>query len=225
VKDNNRCILFFVRAPVGGQVKTRLAADIGGERAVALYRCFGRDLIGTLDAVDAALVCCFHPPERRDVCAAWLGSQRVFQPQQGQDLGQRMAHALHQAFQEGRSKVLLIGSDSPDLPVEFLDRAFAALDEDEAVIGPSSDGGYYLIGFTAQGFLPAAFVDVRWGTGDVFERTIGTLRHSGRRTFLLPRWHDVDSQSDLRELICRNAMTAFRRSKTFAFARQCGWTD
>jgi len=222
--QSSQCILFFVKAPAHGAVKTRLGARIGGQRAAELYQCFGRDLLRTLTTLAVPLVCCFHPSEAGAACAEWLGEHLVYRPQRGDDLGQRMARAFRQAFDEGFSRVLLIGSDSPDLPLGLFERAFVALDTHEAVIGPSSDGGYYLIGFTAQGFLPAVFENVQWSTADVFRRTMNILQRHRRRTCVLPQWHDVDTWSDLEDLLGRNAATDFRNSTTFAFARRCGWT-
>jgi len=223
--ESSQCILFFVKAPVNGQVKTRLAARTGGERAVELYKCFGHDLLCTLDTLNAPLVCCFQPSEARDACADWLGGHLVYRPQRGGELGQRMAHAFREAFDEGVSRVLLIGSDSPDVPVALLEQAFVALRTHEAVIGPSSDGGYYLIGFTARGFLPAVFENIEWSTDGVFRQTVDTLKRRRRRASILPQWHDVDTWSDLEDLLRRNAATDFRNSRTFALARACGWID
>jgi rSAM/selenodomain-associated transferase 1 len=221
--EKDQCVLFFVKAPVAGQVKTRLAAEIGAERAAELCRCFGLDLASRLDALGAAWVCCFHPPGAESLCAGWLGEHRRFWPQQGDDLGQRMANAFRRAFDEGFSRVLVIGSDIPDVPLDFVRRAFVELQIHSAVIGPSTDGGYYLMGFDEQHFLPEVFEDIEWSTDTVFERSLQILQQHGCGVFILPRWHDVDTHADLEALIQRGVGTAFENSQTFAFTRQCEW--
>ncbi len=84
----------------------------------------------------------------------WMGMNNEYRPQKGNDLGQRMKNAIEETFREGFDKVVLIGSDCPDLPYEFYDRAMKLIDKSGAVIGPSSDGGYYLIGFSKSDFPP-----------------------------------------------------------------------
>jgi hypothetical protein len=221
--DNDQCVLFFVKAPVAGRVKTRLAAEIGADSAAELYRCFGLDLASKLDALDTAWTCCYEPANGERICADWLGEHRRFQPQQGGDLGQRMVQAFRRSFNEGFSNVLLIGSDIPDLPTDVLRRALVELQIHAAVIGPSSDGGYYLIGFEKRHFLPGVFEGIEWSSDTVFERSLQILRQHGRGVFVLPEWHDVDTPADLGELIRRGMGTPFEDSRTFAFVRERGW--
>ena len=155
-QDSN-CILLFVKSPARGQVKTRLAADIGEDAAVGLYRCFVEDLVSTVGTLDAGLRLCFHPPETKQHFLQWLGEQHSYIPQTGDGLGERLKNAFTDAFEQGFSKVVAIGSDSPDLPESFLRQAFEELDSHDAVVGPSSDGGYYLIGFSEGSFAPGTF--------------------------------------------------------------------
>ncbi len=113
--------------------------------------------------------------------------------QQGADLGARIQHAFGEAFAAGYSKVVLIGSDLYELYPADLAAAFASLDTHEAVVGPATDGGYYLLGLTR--LVPALFRDKAWGTDTVLEATLGDLE--GTPTFLLPARNDIDRYEDI----------------------------
>jgi uncharacterized protein len=213
--DNNRCILLFAKSPVKGRVKTRLAAELGEEFAVALYKCFVEDVLGLVKDVGVSLRLLFHPPDAKSDFRDWLGEREFFRPQAGDDIGERMKNAFENAFTEGFSKVVAIGSDLPDLPDDFLRRAFAQLESSDAVLGPSSDGGYYLIGFSRESFLPETFENIAWSRDGVFEQTLCVLKRHGRTTSLLPVWHDVDTAADLKALLLRSRNTPFEKSRTY----------
>lgn len=218
-RDNN-CILMFVKSPTAGQVKTRLAAEIGEDAAVGLYRAFVEDMLATVEKLDATFRLCFYPPEAKSLFLEWLGEQHSYIPQTGDDLGGRLKNAFADAFEQGFSKVFAIGSDSPDLPESFLRQAFEELDSHDAVVGPSSDGGYYLIGFSARSFAPEAFDGIAWSTSAVFAQTRMKLKTRGLNVHLLPQWHDVDTRSDLDGLVARNENTSFGSSRTSTFIRK-----
>jgi rSAM/selenodomain-associated transferase 1 len=131
-----------------------------------------------------------------------------------------MKNAFIDVFDEGFSRVVIVGSDIPDLPGKFLSQAFAQLDSNDVVIGPSSDGGYYLIGFCRNSFLAEAFDDITWSTSAVLEQTLARLKSHGLTVHLLPKWHDVDTRADLDDLASRNGNTGFDLSKTFAFMQK-----
>lgn len=218
--QGSNCILLFVKSPISGQVKTRLAAEIGEEAAVGLYRCFVEDLISTVAGLGAAFRLCFHPPEAKAHFQQWLGEQHSYTPQAGNGLGERLKNAFADAFEQGFSKVVAIGSDSPDLPEDFLRRAFEQLESHDAVIGPSSDGGYYLIGFSENSFVTEAFDCIAWSTSAVCDQTQMRLRTHELNVHLLPLWHDVDTRADLEGLAARNENTSFGLSRTFAYIRK-----
>jgi len=217
---STNCILLFVKSPVAGKVKTRLAVEIGAETALELYKCFVEDLVSMIENVDSGFQLCFHPPDAMPQVKQWLGDQHSYMPQKGRDLGEKMKNALALTLDEGFTKVVTIGSDIPDLPEEFLRQAFARLDSFDAVIGPSSDGGYYLIGFSSNSFLAEAFDDVAWSTSDVFSQTLEKLKSHGLTVHLLPQWHDVDTQADLDDLVARIGNGHFSSSKTFDLIRR-----
>ena len=143
----NRCVLVFVKAPEIGRVKTRLVGRLDAADAVNLYKCFTADILETLDRWGYPVVVCYHPEAAEKRVTQWLGNGYIYQPQQGKDLGERMARAFSHAFAHGHRAAVLIGSDLPDLPGDRIEAAFSALARSRAVIGPALDGGYYLIGF------------------------------------------------------------------------------
>jgi uncharacterized protein len=199
--DEDRLIV-FVKAPVAGKVKTRLAGRVGTEVALTLYRCFVADILATVRRIGHHPLVFFHPPHERKAVAEWLGDGLVYVPQEGNDLGERMAAAFRRAF-VSCSRALLVGSDCPDLPGSLLTEAFECLKTYDAVLGPAVDGGYYLIGFTKTGFLEAAFDGIEWGTPSVFEATATILRRYRVSVHVLPLWNDIDEYDDLKVLYDR----------------------
>lgn len=213
-------ILLFVKAPVTGRVKTRLAAAVGDDAALELYRSFVLDLLEILDSGGFAATVLFDPPDAADAVAAWLGRNRRYLPQQGHDLGERMKNAFQAVFGSGAPKAILIGSDLPDLRPQILIEALDALERHDAVIGPALDGGYYLIGFRDETFRPEVFRNVPWSTPDVFEITMRRFTNAGAQVHPLPQWRDVDTIEDLRDLYERNQGAAFERSRTMQALRE-----
>lgn len=216
-RDSKNCVLFFVKYPVPGRVKTRLAEQIGQDVAADLYRNFVTDILATLKSLDANIKIVFALGGSQDQFQQWLGKEYSYIPQVGQDLGQRLKNAFLQAFSDRFNRVVVIGSDSPDLPEKYLELAFHALDTNDVVIGPSSDGGYYLIGFTREAFLPEAFEQISWSSNKVFEKTINILKQYRPNSYLLPQWHDVDTLVDLKIFLQRNENSAFSKSATMCY--------
>lgn len=154
MQTSKECVIVLAKAPVEGQVKTRLAADIGPKAAAGLYRAFVADLLQMLGKTDYSIHVHFTPSDAELQMKQWLGSAYEFVPQADGGLGERMAAAFKHGFSNHFSRVLLIGADFPDLPASFIHEAFNTLLINEAVLGPSHDGGYYLIGFNREGFVP-----------------------------------------------------------------------
>ncbi|UCE34605.1 MAG: TIGR04282 family arsenosugar biosynthesis glycosyltransferase [Deltaproteobacteria bacterium] len=194
----DRCILFFVRNPERGEVKTRLAATLGHNVARDLYRCFILDMLSALESTDFPITICYYPKDALDDVKGIVGDGYAFQPQYGEDLGERMKNGMTDSFAQGFDPVIVIGSDIPDLPVAFIQESFAALQTYDTVIGPALDGGYYLIGFKQESFLPEAFRGIEWGTNTVLTRTLGILRDHQRTAYLLPPLQDIDTLEDLK---------------------------
>jgi uncharacterized protein len=217
-----RYLVMFVRFPGQGQVKSRLAKDLGEEAATNLYRCFVEDLLERLSKEAYMLRIAFYPAEKEREMREMLGHEYSYIPQRGGDLGERMKLSFLRCFGEGARSVLLIGSDIPDLPVRFVDEAFRALDEHDAVIGPSVDGGYYLIGFKGDTFNGDVFAGISWGAETVFQETMNILHTAGALVHVLPLWCDIDKREDISLLIKNSKDTGFADSKTIMYLKTIG---
>lgn len=215
--------LFFIKYPEPGGVKTRLAAKIGDKEATELYRNFILDILIKLETSGIPFRICFLPEKKKGLLKAWLGNDHPYSPQKGKDLGERMKYAFVDAFSEDYKRVILIGSDYPDLPSSFLKDALVALHTHDAVLGPAVDGGYYLIGFRDNEFVPTIFEGIAWGTEQVYRATFSKLKDHKKHVYILPPWNDVDTLEDLRELITRSQGSNFSNSRTLSFISQMGW--
>ncbi len=194
----DRCVLFFVKNPEKAKVKTRLASAIGDKMAVKFYKRFLLEMLSTLNSGTFLFYVCFHPEDSLKDLKNWLGEDYLYIPQVGENLGEKMKNAFIEAFSMNFRKVLLIGSDIPDLPLEFIEDAFKSLNEKDAVIGPSVDGGYYLIGFKNKTFLPRVFDKIPWSTGRVFDETMKVFENEGLTVHTLLPIRDIDTVEDLR---------------------------
>jgi rSAM/selenodomain-associated transferase 1 len=210
-------ILFFVRYPEPGEVKTRLAASIGALRASELYSNFILDILSKLKSSPSGLKIYFYPEKKRESLINWLGAGFQYAPQRGHDLGERMRNGFMDSFKEGGKRTILIGSDFPDLPLSFLEESLDALNDTDAVIGPAVDGGYYLIGFKNDTFFPKVFEGIEWGTSTVFKETLSRLRDYQCGVHILPPWDDVDTFEDLGKLVRRAKETRFLDSHTMSY--------
>jgi hypothetical protein len=214
----NRCLIVFVKYPQPGQVKSRLANDFDSDFAAVLYKAFVFDLLECAMKGNWQLRIFFYPPEKETEIKIMFGNHHQYRPQRGADLGARMKNAFDDCFSGGFKSVVLIGSDFPDLPPKIIEDAFAALDHPaDAVIGPAADGGYYLIGFRDDKFLPAVFEGFTWSTASVFLKTLKILQTRGYQTGIIQEWQDVDTRDDLINLMERNKSTAFAHSQTMKY--------
>jgi len=216
-KAERTCVLFFVKYPEKGKVKRRLAITLGERVTVKLYQKFVLDSLSMLERSGVTFLVCCDPPDSQDKFGKWLGTGYSYLPQRGADLGQRMKNGFVDTFHCHYRQVVIIGSDSPDLPAHFINEALSSLKTHDVVIGPSFDGGYYLIGFNYDTFLPEAFDEIDWGTDTVFTDTLKIVKNSGCTVRILSAWHDIDTYDDLRDLITRNLDTEFRHSITMAY--------
>ena len=196
-----RCIIVFAKNPVPNQVKTRLVPTLSPEQAATLYTAFLTDWCDALAKLsDVDLIIAYTPTKARSDLQTLIGDNAVYIPQIGADLGERLASATQWAIEQGYTKILLVGSDSPTLPISYISRAFTLLDSRDIVVGLSTDGGYYLIGFSASNIamiVPFVFEEIAWSTADVFQQTVARIR-SLKATFgLLPPWYDIDTAEDL----------------------------
>jgi hypothetical protein len=202
-------LVLFAKAPVAGATKTRLARERGDRDAVLLSAGF---LLDTVDlcarwraqkvaADQNRRVALYAAPDVDDPVlaeAAHRAGARL-EVQKGADLGERLRNAFDAEYERGARAVCAIGADSPSLPLYLLDEAFRALVWERVVVGPTFDGGYWLVG--AQRPAPDLFGDVPWSTPAVVPRTLNKLRAAGVEPHLLPFWYDVDEAADLERLV------------------------
>ncbi|MGV3523515.1 MAG: TIGR04282 family arsenosugar biosynthesis glycosyltransferase [Candidatus Sericytochromatia bacterium] len=195
-------LLLLTKTPGHAPVKTRLAEDIGREQAEALYTCFLQDIGARCRRLKLPLHVFHHPGLSGEIrlLEQLLGPAAGYAPQQGSELGARMLDAFCDSFAAGTQALVLIGGDCPDLPQAYLEAAFDTLETHDCVLGPTRDGGYYLIGFRNPGFVPSVFAMRDWAAHTVYAETCKVLQEHGVSWRELPPWEDVDSLADLRRL-------------------------
>ena len=198
VKRHNNALIVFARDPIVGQVKTRLNSFLDQQAICDLYTCFVSDSLDNICAVTSAdhFVGVYPSSisgyfERLDPSM----SIRIF-TQRGENLGARMLNAFSERFREGYRRVVIIGSDSPSLPLAYILQALSS--EKDVALGPSADGGYYLISMRET--LVNLFDGVAWGENTVLEETRIKLEESGASLEMLPIWYNVDRAEDLKFL-------------------------
>jgi rSAM/selenodomain-associated transferase 1 len=213
----SRCVILFVKYPEKGRVKTRLSAGLGNEITQNLYKCFVSDLIGTLEKKRYTFKIAFYPPGSNKKIISWLGPEHSYITQVGRDIGERMETAFKETFLEGFNEVLVIGTDIPDITPSVIDKAFEALRNHDAVIGPCFDGGYYLIGFRKKTFLSDTFKGIQWSTEGVFKDTMGVFMKKGYKVYVMPKLRDIDRIEDLFAFYKESKKTRCKYSKTLFY--------
>ena len=200
-RGNRATLLVFAKAPRPGEAKTRLARSLGRdgepeyEKAAALYRRMGRTVVDAVADAPANLTICYDPPGAEREFRDWLG--RVpprYWPQGDGDLGERMSRMFTRAFEDSE-RVVVIGTDTPAVGTRTIARAVAALDTADVVLGPSRDGGYYLMALREP--HPGLFAGIEWSTGSVLAETVTRAQELGLRVTLLDVEVDVDTAGDL----------------------------
>ena len=203
-------LIVFVKNPIPGAVKTRLQTRYAPDQVAALYTAFVRDVLARAERIDVdRRVIAFDPPDAEFEVRALFGggvkAQWQFVPQVQDDLGVRMREALVQELDAGASATVLIGTDIPSLPAHHITQAFGLLCTVDVVLGPSTDGGYYLVGVSKS--TPEIFEDVEWSTPGVLAQTINRIQRAGNSLGLVPPWFDVDTPEEL-DLVLAQARAA-----------------
>ncbi|MFN0119118.1 MAG: TIGR04282 family arsenosugar biosynthesis glycosyltransferase [Blastocatellia bacterium] len=204
-------LVVMAKAPVAGTVKTRLIPALGAGLATELYVAFLNDTFATLqsvreeleDAADEAdadytlsLILCYTPAGAGEAFENVEREGSLLIAQRGENLGERIRNCFSDLFARGYENVIILGADSPSLPGEYVLDAFDELDaEGRVIIGPSRDGGYYLIG--ARRDHPALFTEIPWSTDAVLAETQKRANAAGLEIVLLPEWYDVDTPEEL----------------------------
>ena len=204
-----RLLLLFLKEPLPGQVKTRLAAKVGDDLAVNIYKSMVRILLQQLSGLqDCHLRLCCAPDDAQDAIRFWLlpeimdSSEMVlstehldFWPQGEGDLGARLTRATAAAFEEGYQKVAVIGSDCIEISSRWIHAALVQLnDRHEVVVGPTPDGGYHLLATSRH--LPVLFQDIPWSSSETLDATLARAADSGLPHYQLPPLPDIDTEED-----------------------------
>lgn len=198
--DKKAVLGIFAKYPEPGKVKTRLCPPLTAVEAAQLYTEALLEIVERLQGQDAYDLVLFYAGECSWFEQTFPGVKLL--AQEGADLGRRMAKALTTLLGDGYDKAALIGSDSPDLPVAVIERAFTLLDQHELVIGPALDGGYYLIG--ESNHHPQLFSGIAWSSDQVLEQTRAKANQLEVRAGLLEPWEDLDDFGALQRYLERN---------------------
>ncbi|MXW83748.1 MAG: glycosyltransferase [Rhodothermaceae bacterium] len=192
----DRALIVFARSPVAGQVKSRLTQLLSSQEAADLYRAFLVDSLAQYASLEVDVR--LYMADEGDPGVHLYGAQ--LKKQCGDGLGERMDHAFRETAAEGYEQMVIIGTDHPTLPTEFIMDAYEALSDVPAVcIGPASDGGYYLLGMSP--LICGLFDGIVYSKPNVLSLTLVRARESGASVTQLPVWYDVDTPEDLRRLV------------------------
>ena len=192
LKMNKRLLLVFTKNPQLGKVKTRLAKSIGDEKALFIFRKLIEKTAQTIGSIPVHKSLYYSDYiENEDPWDTQVSEKKI---QNGETLGERMSNAFQDGFENGFEQIVIIGTDLWNLESNDIDQAFRALETNTAVIGPATDGGYYLLGLSQ--LIPEVFKNKNWGTASVFKDTMDDFKE--QKVALLKPKNDVDYYEDLR---------------------------
>lgn len=192
-----QALIIFARNPVRGKVKTRLAATMGDDKALSIYQSLLEHTVQITQRISCDRYVFYADGiSKNDV---WSDDRYLKKNQEGEDLGQRMYHAFDILFKQVYQKIIIIGTDCFELSSSILLDAFTTLDTNEVVIGPSEDGGYYLLGM--RQFFPFLFEGKVWSTDTVYNSTIQQLELHKISYGILPILNDIDTEDDWKQYL------------------------
>jgi rSAM/selenodomain-associated transferase 1 len=200
MKKQINALVIFAKAPIPGETKTRLVPPLTFEEAAALARALLMDQLDHLASFSGAeLFVAFAPESAAELFRAFVPARWSCFPQQGDDLGERMQRAIGHLLSRGFTNVVLIGGDLPPLPLSTFHAAYGALNAGrDVVLGPSADGGYYLVGMSRP--IADLFTGIAWSRADVFQNTVDKLARAGLTCECVPLSRDIDTPEDLKIL-------------------------
>ncbi len=185
-------LIIFIKNPIRGKVKTRIAATVGDDEALAIYqKLLDFTKKTTLSVTVKRYLFYSEAIENNDTWSLDFFDKKQ---QYGANLGERMKNAFESVFSEGYTKVAIIGSDCLELSPEILNNAFEKLEKNDFVIGPADDGGYYLIGMNH--FMPSVFDNIQWSEAKVFDDTVEKINRLNKKYSCLPTLSDTDTEID-----------------------------
>jgi uncharacterized protein len=213
-------LVVMTKAPEPGKSKTRLVPPLTFEEAAALSRALLLDQLDHLTRFcDADLYVAFTPESSAPLFHALVPQDFCCFPQSGNGLGERMTGVFQHLFDQRYERIVLIGSDLPPVPLQTFDSAYASLgSKRDVVLGPTEDGGYYLVGMKL--FAPVLFEGIHWSRADVLTRTLEKISHAGLTHELLPVWYDIDTAQDLVRLHSKHQANPFLMKNSSALLQE-----
>jgi rSAM/selenodomain-associated transferase 1 len=196
-KKKNKAIIIFAKHPENGKVKTRLAKTLGNDFAVEFYKVCSEYIFEMIEKLKGEIeIYLFYSGNNFNLLKNWINKDFNFFKQEGSHLGEKMFNAFQQSFNEGSDKVLIIGTDIPDIDEKIIQEAFEELEGNDVVVGPCPDGGYYLLGLKRPyDFL---FENIEWSSETVLSKTIYKAEAANLKIKLLDELIDIDTQEDLK---------------------------
>lgn len=196
---SEQALIVFAKVPAPNRVKTRLTTLITPEESAALYEAFLKDAVDSYLSLHVDVRLYFGPSDAA-IPAVLQPAGATVHRQKGDGLGARMAAAFAESFVAGYKQLVIIGTDHPTLPEAFIEQSFLALEESRAIsIGPSEDGGYYLLGMNS--FYPQVFENMRYSHDQVFNQTLERAEATDAEIHIMPKWYDVDGPDALIRLV------------------------
>ncbi len=194
-----KTIIIMTKVPQAGEVKTRLQPFLTGRQSAEISICFFQDAEQKAKLVSQNLIIAFSPFEKKNFLIDILQTEPILVEQKGENLGERMFHAFEFAFLQNSDAVVMIGTDSPTFPAQFIEQAFIFLEtKADAVLGKTEDGGFYLIGL--RKLNKKIFENVEWSSPKTFEQTKQNIENLSLSLSEIPVWYDVDTPEDLKRL-------------------------
>lgn len=192
---SQQLLIIFAKAPIKAQCKTRLIPLLGEAGATEFYKDLLQHCLHTASQLDRTDLALYATPDTQHPLLQQLATNygTALLPQKGKDLGKRMHHAIKQGLQQYQ-RVVLIGSDCPGITADYLEQAFAALQHNDLVIGPATDGGYVLIG--GQRISAEIFANTRWSSEQVLEQCLHNIHNAGYSHLCLAPQQDIDTPED-----------------------------
>jgi rSAM/selenodomain-associated transferase 1 len=196
LKSKQNALIVFVKSPHLGQVKTRMQPELSTEVSLNLHKAMGRDLVDHFSQSQYFdFFIHFWPENARGEMQSWLGTNLNYIPQQGSDLGEKLKNSFSNAFQQNYQKVCIIGSDLPTLSEKNILVAFQKLESSNVVLGPTMDGGYYLVAL--KKYYPQIFDNIGWSTESVFKQTLLRTKQQNLSVFQMDIQQDIDIYEDV----------------------------
>ena len=194
----DNALILFTRVPIPGKTKTRLMPFLTGEECAKVHTCFVKDIYAKAKEVEADIFVFYTPRDEMGILKKELDDEAIYLPQHGDDLGERMKNAIGICLRMGYKKVILMGTDIPQIHPETLTDAFENMEKKDIVIHPTFDGGYYLIGMKRE--YESIWKIERYGTNTVIYDTLQHMRNERLSTAVGQMYYDVDDKDDLLHL-------------------------